>query len=73
MSTNASILHWIAEILFTVGNPAAVETDILGVFCHILDLLEKLLTRKHTEMPLVIALAYFFSHNFSPRSGFLRL
>jgi hypothetical protein len=56
--------HGVTEICITIGNPSAVETNKLRIFCNRLDVLEFFITRQDTDMACVISFANLLCHGF---------
>ncbi len=54
--------HGIAEVVVTVGNPSAVEANILRVPGQFLDFINSVIAGQNTQMSLVIALTLAFFH-----------
>ena len=54
--------HGVAEVVVTVGNPAAVEADILRVLGQFLDSINLVITGQNTQMSLMVALTLAFFH-----------
>jgi hypothetical protein len=54
--------HGVAEVVVTVGNPAAVEADVLRVLRQLFDFVKLVIAGQNTQMPLMIALTLAFFH-----------
>jgi hypothetical protein len=54
--------HGVAEVLFRVGDPAAVETNELRVFRELFNFLEHVLGRKDAKMTCVVSRANIVLH-----------
>jgi hypothetical protein len=54
--------HGVAEVVVTVGNPTAVEADVLRVLRQFFDFVKLVIAGKNTQMSLVIALTLYLFH-----------
>jgi hypothetical protein len=61
--------HGVAEVVVAVGDPAAVETDVLRVLCQLFDFVKLVIAGQNTQMALMItfALCFFHSGSYYPR------
>ena len=55
--------HGVAEVVFVVGNPAAVEADVLRVLCKLFNFVKLIIAGQYTQMPLMITLALCLFHS----------
>ena len=58
--------HGVTEILFTIGYPAAIKTDKLGLLSECLYFLKLLIARQNTDMTGMISTTNLFRHFSSP-------
>ena len=61
--------HGVTEVLFGIGNPAAVKTDELRISGEFLNLLHLLIACQNTDMTGMISVTNLFCHFSSPLSA----
>jgi hypothetical protein len=58
--------HGVTEVLFGIGNPAAVEANKLRIFRQFLDLFELFVAGQHTDMDRMFAVTDLLCHHSPP-------